>query len=150
MWYKFGSDLRQVGGFLRWLLPPPIKLTTMTLNTNYIGVTISWNAHIAMIKYQCHLCTRCWFGWFMVLNATFNNISVISWRPVLLVVETWVTGENLRPASGHWQTLSQCCIEYVHSMRAHLPLHHRCGSLDASTLTIKPPMWFTRCEHTYH
>jgi hypothetical protein len=27
-------------------------------------------------------------GWFMVLNATFNNISAISWRLVLLVEET--------------------------------------------------------------
>ena len=27
-----------------------------------------------------------WFGlWFMVLNDTFNNISVISWQSVLLV-----------------------------------------------------------------
>jgi hypothetical protein len=26
--------------------------------------------------------------WFMVLNATFNNISVISWWSVLLVEET--------------------------------------------------------------
>jgi hypothetical protein len=31
-------------------------------------------------------------GWFMVFNATFNNISVISWQPILLVEET---GENL-------------------------------------------------------
>ena len=30
----------------------------------------------------------------MVLNATFNNISVISWRSVLLVEETEVPGEN--------------------------------------------------------
>ena len=30
----------------------------------------------------------------MVLNATFNNISVISWRSVLLVEETGVPGEN--------------------------------------------------------
>ena len=29
-------------------------------------------------------------GWFVVLNATFNNISVISRRPVLLVEETGV------------------------------------------------------------
>jgi hypothetical protein len=35
-----------------------------------------------------------WFGWFMVFNATFNNISVISWRSVLLVEETRVPGEN--------------------------------------------------------
>ena len=27
-------------------------------------------------------------GWFMVFNATFNNISVISWRSVLLMEET--------------------------------------------------------------
>jgi hypothetical protein len=32
----------------------------------------------------------------MVFNATFNNISVISGRSVLLVEETGVTGENHR------------------------------------------------------
>jgi hypothetical protein len=32
--------------------------------------------------------------WFMVFNATFNNISVISWWSVLLVEETGVPGEN--------------------------------------------------------
>jgi hypothetical protein len=30
----------------------------------------------------------------MVFNATFNNISVISWTSVLLVEETRVPGEN--------------------------------------------------------
>jgi hypothetical protein len=41
----------------------------------------------------------------IVLNATFNNISVISWQSVLLVEET---GENHRPVAYHchWQTLS--------------------------------------------
>jgi hypothetical protein len=47
---------------------------------------------------------------FIVFNVTFNNISVISWRSVLLVEET---GENHRPATSHWQTLWQCCIEYT-------------------------------------
>jgi hypothetical protein len=42
----------------------------------------------------------------MVFNATFNNISVISRRPVLLVEETRVPGENHRPAASHWQTWS--------------------------------------------
>jgi len=42
----------------------------------------------------------------MVFNATFNNISVISWRSVLLVEETGVPGENQRPATSHWQTWS--------------------------------------------
>jgi len=41
-----------------------------------------------------------WFG-FMVFNATFNNISVISWRSVLLVEETVRPGEKPRPAVSH-------------------------------------------------
>ena len=35
----------------------------------------------------------------MVFNATFNNISVISWGSVLLVEETGVPGENHRPVT---------------------------------------------------
>jgi hypothetical protein len=37
----------------------------------------------------------------MVFNATSNDISVISWQSVLLMGETGVTGENLRPATNH-------------------------------------------------
>jgi len=33
-------------------------------------------------------------GWFMVFNATFNNISFTSWQSVLLVEETGVLGKN--------------------------------------------------------
>jgi hypothetical protein len=40
-----------------------------------------------------------WFGCFMMLNATFNNISVISWWSVLLVEETRVPGENHQSAA---------------------------------------------------
>jgi hypothetical protein len=36
-----------------------------------------------------------------VLNATLNNISVISLRSVLLMEETVVSGENNRPADSH-------------------------------------------------
>jgi hypothetical protein len=41
--------------------------------------------------------TQCYrlVGWFMVFNATFNNLSVISWWSVLLVEETRVPGANL-------------------------------------------------------
>ena len=42
----------------------------------------------------------------MVLNDTLNNISVISWRLVLLVEEAGVPGENHWPAASHWQTLT--------------------------------------------
>jgi len=37
----------------------------------------------------------------MVLNATFNDISVILWRSVLLMEETGVPGENHRPVASH-------------------------------------------------
>jgi hypothetical protein len=36
-----------------------------------------------------------------VFNATFNNISVISWQSALLVEETRVTGENHQPVASH-------------------------------------------------
>ena len=36
----------------------------------------------------------------MVFNATFNNISVLSWRSVSLVEETGVPGENDLPQVG--------------------------------------------------
>ena len=42
----------------------------------------------------------------MVFNATFNKISVISWRSVLLVEETGGPGENYRPVASHRQSLS--------------------------------------------
>jgi hypothetical protein len=38
---------------------------------------------------------------FMVFNATFNNISVISWRSFLLVEETGVPEENHRHGENH-------------------------------------------------
>ena len=42
-------------------------------------------------------------GWDLCFKATYNNISVITWRPVLLVEET---GEIHRPVRSHWWTLS--------------------------------------------
>ena len=42
----------------------------------------------------------------MMYNDTFNNISVISWRSVLLAEETGVDDENHRPAASHRQSLS--------------------------------------------
>ena len=39
--------------------------------------------------------------WELVVNATFNNMSVISWRSVLLVEETGVPCENHRPVASH-------------------------------------------------
>jgi hypothetical protein len=62
-----------------------------------------------------------WFGTatnmdrVMVFNATFNNISVISWQSVFLVEETRIQwGKNHWPAASHWQTL------YIMLYRVHL------------------------------
>ena len=52
----------------------------------------------------------CWLVWFMVFNATFNNISVISWGSVLLEEEA---GENNRPVASHWQPFSHNVVEYT-------------------------------------
>ena len=54
-----------------------------------------------------------WFVWF---NATFNNISFILWRTVLLVEETRVPGENHGPVASHRQTLS-------HNVVLSIPCH---------------------------
>ena len=61
----------------------------------------NWNC----ITYVC-VCKLFWLVWLMVLNVTFNNISVISWQSVLLVEEIGVLGENHRPVASHRQTLS--------------------------------------------
>ena len=50
--------------------------------------------------------TRTPFGWFrlvsfMLFNTTYNNISVISWRSVVLVEETRVPGENHRAVTSY-------------------------------------------------
>ena len=42
----------------------------------------------------------------MMFNATFNNISAISCRSVVLVEETGRPGENHWPVTSHGQTLS--------------------------------------------
>jgi len=37
----------------------------------------------------------------IVFNATFNNISVILWRSVLLMEETGIPAENQQPDASH-------------------------------------------------
>ena len=57
----------------------------------------------SLVKTILYLGLSIVFVCLMVFNATFNNISVILWRSVLLVEET---GENHRPVASNWQTLS--------------------------------------------
>jgi hypothetical protein len=48
-----------------------------------------------------------WLVWLMVFNATFNNISAVSWWSVLLLEETGGPGEKHRHVASNWQTVSQ-------------------------------------------
>ena len=42
-----------------------------------------------------------WFDWFMVFNATFNNISVISWQSVLFGGGNRSVWRKQRPVPSH-------------------------------------------------
>ena len=83
------------------------KLWNITvLHCQYLGIKGDLLCTPPSLNYikNSNLTDLVWF-WlsFMVFNATFNNISVISWQSVLLVEET---GENHRPVISNWQTLS--------------------------------------------
>jgi hypothetical protein len=53
---------------------------------------------ITLTKYICSAIFRVRV---MVLNATINHISVISWMSVLLVEETGVPTKNHQPVASH-------------------------------------------------
>ena len=64
---------------------------------------IDWSS---MCVYSSELIYNDWFGWLLFFDATFNIISAILWRSVVLVEETGVSGENHRSVANHGQTLS--------------------------------------------
>ena len=53
-------------------------------------VYFSYNRTIVLFVFVIDL-------FYFVFNATFSNSSVISWRPVLVMEEAGVPGENQRP-----------------------------------------------------
>jgi len=62
----------------------------------------------------------------MVFNATFNNVSVISWWSVLLVEETGVPVENHWPVASHWQTSSHN-IQLMPALKVNIIIVHPRG-----------------------
>jgi hypothetical protein len=63
-----------------------------------IAIILLWNNSIMCTSHKKRNRVR-----IMVFNATFNNISVISWRSVLLVEEIAVPGGNHSRVTSHWQ-----------------------------------------------
>ena len=71
-------------------------------------VSVKMTAQVLILIFRHHIL---FFVWFVVFNANFNNISVISWWSVLLVVEP----VYLQKTTCH-KTLTNfitCCIEYT-------------------------------------
>ena len=91
----------------------------------------------------------------MVFNATFKNISVISWQSVLFVEVTRVLGENHRPDASHWQTTRRKPPTWRKSLTNYLEKttdlmqvtdklpgeNHRPDASHWQTTRRKPPTW---------
>jgi hypothetical protein len=92
-------------------------ILTFSLSTSQLHITIlikkatDWKPTLTHILHHAPVKTtkilQVWFGFrFMVFNATFNNISAISWRSVLFVEETGGPGENHNSLTNF---ITQCC-----------------------------------------
>jgi hypothetical protein len=86
--------------FLSWVM---IKIPVTMLVEQEIVRTLG-----TILFYNVWIYTRfvLFFVCLMVFNASFNNISVISWWSVLLMEETGGPGENNRPIASYGQILS--------------------------------------------
>jgi hypothetical protein len=74
----------------------------------------------------------------MVLNATFNNISVISWRSVLLVEETGGPGDNYRPGMIYKTICKNLRIEQFEHHQKTVSVFRCYGSVSSSSLLVRP------------
>ena len=74
-----------------------------------------WLFEVFLENYPMNIPTMYGSYWVKVIvfNATFNNISVISWRSILLLQETGVPGENHRQTLSHKVVSSTPCHERV-------------------------------------
>jgi hypothetical protein len=58
------------------------------LEASMLTITSLMRLNYHRLLHIVHSVVQRWVGWAMVFNATFNNLSVISWQSVLLVEET--------------------------------------------------------------
>jgi hypothetical protein len=78
------------------------KITSVTNENNCSFLFLSIQFYFSLYFWRTYSRNKdfdfdCW-----CFNATFNNILAISWRPVLVVEEAGVPGENHRPWASNW------------------------------------------------
>jgi hypothetical protein len=66
----------------------------------FLNVFLSGHCKVLVRIMLIVILSKNWFR-FLMFNATFNNISIISWRSVLLVEETGGPRENHRPVTSY-------------------------------------------------
>jgi hypothetical protein len=74
-----------------WTSYDEMKFFYFTRETNFSIQRMARRTHVTLWRLRTFLYNRFRL---IALNAAFNNISVISWRSVLLVEETRIPGEN--------------------------------------------------------
>ena len=115
LYWLFISDIQLCrGGFDPMILLNLHHIVCLSKAWTWMSFSICHNGFFLIYLFLQWFELRGWYWWhcwtslfvyLMVFNATFNNISVILWRSVLLVEETGGPGENHRPVASHWQTL---------------------------------------------
>jgi hypothetical protein len=98
---RFDKWLAKFRGLMETMKTAKIRIQQIKTNLQYKAWDTNTRSQLTRISNtivmelgNLHLKIRVML---MVLNATFNNISVISWRSILLVEETGGPEENHRP-----------------------------------------------------
>ena len=107
---------------------------TIIIQTKCVGLIHSEHHHLIDLLRVLPLIV---YGWFKVFNATFYNISAISWQSVLLMEETWIFGENHRRVASHRQMLP-------HNVVSSTPGH------ELTSLVVMGNDCTASCKSNYH
>ena len=119
---------------VKWLIPcSSSEVSFLPVNINNLADTFLFVSLMSIIVRV------------MAFNATFNNISVISWRSVLLVEKIGVHGQKPPTlAASHWQTLSHNVVSstsHLGELTALVVIGTDCIGSCKSTTIWSQPRW---------